>query len=467
VTSETSESGLSSLNSRLSRRWVFWTSIVLIFAGATLFCVLPIASNGRLSYPPQRDDGPEYEAVAFSLWKGRGFVVDWDDPEFLAPYRRLAATGAYADLEARRGKGPTTYRPPLMPAIMAGTYWVFGRQFEPIRVINCLATAGSLVFAFALIFRQFGFFPAWIAAFAFLVWDPRPAFYAGLVLTESLACLLTVVLAWLLLRLARTGGRWAAVLAGICLGLLVLTRGLYTLFVPVLGGMIWLGFRAQAGDQAILSDDDPGRWPALDRKQRTTLLGLFLAGILLVSTPWMIRNCLVLGAVQPLGTMGTAYLPLGYSDAALYARGAWFDLDKARFFESVPVTGSNLENEKARARFGQSRAMDWIKQNPHLIPTLIVYKIWHLWRPYAMRDTLMLVCAIFGALLLRSTRYGVVCIVLLAANSLAVGLTWSVGIRFLVPLLPVQLMLAAPFAWAAVLTVSDWRSVVSERLGRR
>jgi hypothetical protein len=76
---------------------------------------------------------------------------------------------------------------------MAGTYVILGRSFAGVRVMNAMFVALACVLAFTVTLRYLGMLPAVLQAALFL-YDPRSHRYATMILTESLACLLVVML---------------------------------------------------------------------------------------------------------------------------------------------------------------------------------------------------------------------------------------------------------------------------------
>ena len=57
-------------------------------------------STPDLYDPPPGGDERDYEALAYNLWKGRGFGYFWSDPEWRAPYLSVpSAAGAVRDLQ--------------------------------------------------------------------------------------------------------------------------------------------------------------------------------------------------------------------------------------------------------------------------------------------------------------------------------------------------------------------------------
>jgi hypothetical protein len=165
----------------------------------------------------------------------------------------------------------------------------------PVQMALC---AGALAFLFAAARRLSG--GTAIAALATAIGLGTLASYAGLItlaMTESLALFLFAGAALLFLRLFQgRAGRGTALLAGLALGLLVLTRPSHAVLAPV----ALLAVAGLAGTRRI-------GWGALP---------LCALGIAVAVLPWMLRNGIVLGRFAVTATYGPAVLVerLSYND---------------------------------------------------------------------------------------------------------------------------------------------------------
>jgi 4-amino-4-deoxy-L-arabinose transferase-like glycosyltransferase len=218
-----------------------------------------------LGYVP-RTDAADYDRIAVSLAEHGHF-----------PTTLLAAPG-----------GPTAYRPPLFPALLAvldrvvgtgsaGTRWEAGRLLE--------AVLGAVVVAL-------------ICVVGARVWDRRVGLVAGalasvfppLVLVGSalmseplfIALMLGAVLAALEHRDSPHRARWAVV-TGALAGLTALTRSNGILLLIPLWFLLWF------------------RRPRLTRASLTAPAVAVLAALVML-VPWTVRNALVLHAFIPIST---------------------------------------------------------------------------------------------------------------------------------------------------------------------
>src|SRR5262245_9043586 len=83
---------------------------------------------GALYGPPEGGDGVDYDAIAFNIYKNKGFGFDWDNPEY---YQAYEGTESYAALRTRHSEAgfyPTSYRPPLVPIVMGIIYKLTDRN---------------------------------------------------------------------------------------------------------------------------------------------------------------------------------------------------------------------------------------------------------------------------------------------------------------------------------------------------
>ncbi|MEM9882326.1 MAG: glycosyltransferase family 39 protein [Planctomycetota bacterium] len=415
--------------------------------------------------PPDPGDAMDYDAIAWSLSRGLGFGADRSDPEWQRPYLEAADADDRAAYRgqidaAPAGYHPTAYRPPLVPMLTAGVYRVVGRHFWFNRGINGVLVALALTMAVALAQKLGGPAAAVVAAVIALC-DPIPKEKAAQLLTEPLILLLVVALATVLVRFTLgPRRRWKYVaLAGGVMGLMVLTRSLFVLWLPPLAmGVAWLAWRGGGYSRAALV-------------QGGLMAATFTLIVVTLCLPWWVRNVVLLEAPMPLGTQGGIGIPGGYSDRAVELGGVWEDVAQWGFFAPLEAawtaegfTPRPIEAERERALFGMQQTRAWIAEHPGAVTRLAGMKLWSLWteRQSHLASGLVLV-ALVGAGLGRSWRgrragaewalWGLV-----ATNVLVVMATYATGAgRFIVPVLPVLYVLAA----VGGVRIHEWR------LGRR
>lgn len=430
------------LNRQLSSVIPAWGLAVFTIAAAMLVYTFPRIVRSDLGVPPRWGDGPDYDAIAYQLSKGNGFSVDWDDPGFRVPYREHNEAGQYDYLLERHGKGVTAYRPPLLPAVMALSYRVFGRNFLPVRLFTCLCMALTGGIAVAVLSSRFGILPGVICAGLFVAAPPL-ARYATAILTESIASLLVIVMTVLLLRAAAKPHWHTAAWLGLAAGIAFLARTVFVLWLPILALALWLPAARRGAGFSVSA--------------AVTLPLVFLAVFLSVAAPWMLRNCLVLDGFEPLGTLGARNLAAAYSDRAFETGGRWYSLSQSGFFDPLDMEDAPLiERERMMAEYSRKAALRWVLKNPLKVAVLAAYKVRGLWKPDGARQTLLLMLAAAGVAVLVGThaRQFFALLAVLTACTLATAVTWSVGGRFLVPVAAILVMLAALGIWGVLLAGS-------------
>jgi 4-amino-4-deoxy-L-arabinose transferase-like glycosyltransferase len=215
----------------------------------------------------------------------------------------LADTGGFPSSEYfTLANGPTAYRPPAFPLLLAGAYKLSGThdaqdRWRAGRILEALLGTAAVVL---------------IALIALALWNPAVALTAAAIaavyppflligstlLSESLFVPLVLAVVLCALRFRSSGGRlrWAA-LAGVLLGLTTLTRGNGIVLLAPVGFLVWTGA------------------PRFSRETLRAPLTL-LAAALITLVPWTIRNQHVLHAFVPLTTESGYALAGTYSPAA-------------------------------------------------------------------------------------------------------------------------------------------------------
>jgi hypothetical protein len=382
-------------------------------------------------------DEPDYDSIAWELSRGNGFRVDYLNPDFRRPYEEAAPSNDLYRLLSRQ-QGLKTYRPPLFPCAVAAGNVLFGRQFWAMRIWNAAAMAACCGLAVAAAGRCFGTAPAVMLALLFVGLDTRTRLYAQAFLTESFAAC-EVALLFLLMAHGLRGRIRQTCLAGLLTGAMILTRTMFLLWVPWLTMLVVILVRRNSGTA----------WT------RALLVhgGTFAIALGVTLLPWGVRNCLILGRPMPLGTQGAIELPAAWGDLAWELGGEWRSGHPVDFAEPDPDSDRSLpERELAAADAGVTRAKEWIARNPGKALALVPMKIVREFTPKTWSQAILLALAVIGALfgrrcatdVARFDLYLKIGLTFIAAQMLAVGLTWTVPeSRFVVPLLFVEHFLAA------------------------
>ena len=325
-----------------------------------------------LHQPPELAvDAFDYDLIAWGIATGRGFVRDSRSTEFQQPYLARNPSLKFTSIA-----GPATDRPPLYPVLLAATFWA-GRQFQLIRIIQALFLGLVATAVAQRVMRCAGLIPALLSMGLFLIVDPRPRTMTSEILTESMSCMLVMVLYLVLISWDSQQRTRDVLIAGFVFGLLVLCRSMMILWLPVLG--IWT-------------------WRLKGRLPRWSIAKpffIFVSITVAVCLPWWIRNVQVLGEFRPLGSQGAEQLSAAYSDGAFSRMGMWFSLDATGFFEE----NNDIDPVKrilARVNHSEQQAKRWVCQHPFKAAALWPLRILQEFRPHGPGDLFILAFATLG-----------------------------------------------------------------------
>jgi 4-amino-4-deoxy-L-arabinose transferase-like glycosyltransferase len=419
--------------------------------------VRALASHNLTSPPQSLGDQVDYDCIGVSLAKFGCFRPDYRDADFLRPFAEQGCGQDHSGLLAGRtmfGHHPSPrfscYRPPLLPVLMALSNRLFGRQFWAVRVLNALFMSLAVALTSLAAYRLLSLWPAMICA-VLMNLDERLVRFSTDILTESLCTLfVATILTLFVFRVGRNRARQMSAL-GVAMGLAILTRSLLVLWAPCLGILIvWLGRQRGDGMSTVLTD-----------------VSIFAITTLAVISPWVFRNLMILGPSLPLGSQGWIELPAAYSDRAVSQDGIWYNLHHRGFYE--PIYRHSIRNgadyERAMALHGRAETLRWMRNHVATLPALFARRIWSELAPPSTSKAALLFLSLFGLLLILDQPIARVMIGLHLANFTAIGLTWSVGGRFLVPVLPVIFLGAVVGLWAMATACLRCRPVIQAAMG--
>ncbi len=328
--------------SRMPSRWLLLTflCLALVVRGRTM-----LANLDSLQQDPDA-----YRDVAWSVYFEHTLGI-WSD-----------ATGAVE---------PTATRPPLYPLLLASMYFLrFTPDAPGIGLLQVLLGTGTvwLVWRLGLAWRLSP--AASLLAASLVMVDPILLRQSVLAMTETLATFLTVVA---LLALTRAGqdGRWRwAVLAGAALGLCVLCRPAF---------LVWLLAAA------VLFP-----WAAAG-SQRFARAAAMIVGAAMVLAPWVIRNLMVFERPIITTTHGGYTLLLANNPEFYdYLRSApWGSVWDAREFNEQWRADARSQNQSASldaparelASDRRSYAAAWenIRREPAMFAYSCLARLGRLW----------------------------------------------------------------------------------------
>jgi Dolichyl-phosphate-mannose-protein mannosyltransferase len=338
------------------QRWAPAVLVVGLYAVA-LGVRVAVALASGMSQPTANDE-PEYFEPAVFLSEGQGYrIIPQQSPDEVAY--------------------PTAYRMPGPALFLALNFLVFGASVELARWLALIvaSTSAPLMYLFSRRFLPSGaaacaglacaLYPTWVHFSRFIYAEPYfiPASLLALVLT---------------LRAIESGGRWSlALLAGLCWGGVTLIRP-HGLFMGLLVAVycLWrLGWRPAAA---------------------------LMLGVLVPLVPWVARNYAVFGRPVVLATEGGETL-LGANNAHVLdepeEHGMWVSLNR------MPEYGERLRpirDEIERDEEQRNLAIEFLRDHPREMPTLMAYKLWRWLTPMTGSGGMIriLVLCSYGVLLI-------------------------------------------------------------------
>jgi 4-amino-4-deoxy-L-arabinose transferase-like glycosyltransferase len=272
------------------------------------------------------------------------------------------------------------FRSPLYPHVIAMVYALGGRSHTNLFILQALigSLTASLLLNIGLRLLSH-FCTAFMAATLFAI-HPVILYYTKQVLTESLYMFFLVLVVYLAYKVVEKPQKGSLVLLGLAMGLTILCRAEGSLF----SGLVLVGmFAFTKGD--------------ICRKFHRSFIIVFT--MLLAVAPWVIRNCLVVGA-PVLATEGGITLYLGNNPEAT----GGYHVPSQMFQEEVFRL-----SEVEKSRFYTRKAVTYILENPAVFILSGIRKLQALWGSWGNRillvvDWLLLPPAISGLLFAVSSR---------------------------------------------------------------
>jgi 4-amino-4-deoxy-L-arabinose transferase-like glycosyltransferase len=282
-------------------------------------------------------DEQHYHVLATSLVEGRGFAS---------------------------ASGPTSLRPPLYPAFVAGLWELTGtRSLQLVRGMQALLGLATAVLVFALARRLYdertGLYAAAITAFY-----PALVVSHSLLLTETLFTGLLTGAALAIVALLQRPRPAIALAGGLLLGLSALTRSVIWPFPLVLAPLV-----------AALA---PTTW-----SRRVACGALLLAGHALVLAPWAIRNTRLQGVPVVVDTMGGMNLRMGNYEYTPHDR-IWDAVSlrgERSWIVGIPPhpPGGGEWTEGWKERWARSEALAFMREHPGLTAWRAAIKFGDFW----------------------------------------------------------------------------------------
>jgi 4-amino-4-deoxy-L-arabinose transferase-like glycosyltransferase len=304
----------------------------------------------------------------FAAFEVNSIVPQSDAADFDRHALSIAAGDGYPDaLTVTGGPGPSAFRAPLYPLVLAAVYTVINVDDDSARWLGARleqALIGTAVVALiALIaFQLWGRRLALIAAAIAAVY--LPLIHAGTsLLTEPLftALLLAGVAALLRYRLTDQRTRWLAA-AGVFAGLAALTRG---------NGL------------AVVVALALGAWIARPRLSMRSLSApaIVVGCAVLVVAPWTIRNAIVVDAFVPVTDQTGIAIGGQYNDVSKANDWSWVGPWGVPAFSSLYAGPPPGEVELSREL--TDRGVDYALDHPGAVVSVVVHNTLRL---FGLRD---------------------------------------------------------------------------------
>ncbi len=451
--------------------WARWRRFALFFLFMLVASITWTVNRGALDRPPAPSnvDGVFYDNIAVELNQNSRFRVDFRRPLWRKTYHDANVTPPLAQqydwVMQYQGSGATTMRSPGYPLVLAGIYRLFGYRFDVARVCGCLIVSLALSMLASWIAVRWGV----VASLIFcgtVVLDYSVMQSAGRIASESLAILLVTGVFLSAVNAVEKPNhvRWSV--CGGLFALLLLTRGNWNL-----GLLVFVPLSA-----LMLIPTIAKRMLPLKFQHAVS----FFIAVLIIATPWWIRNCSLTGHFAPFGSAGTCGLIAAWCDESLKDHGNWqpkvFNDLQRRVVDDLPDSGDALvPREVEMARRSSQTAITWCKNNFTRIPELMFWRSLSHWGFFNRSvppilhwlNVALVVCGFTGCVLLTGRLRGLFAVVLLVDLAI-VSLTWAHLGRYAIPIRPlIHLGLALVICrfWQEVLKehpLSRW--IVPERI---
>ena len=276
-----------------------------------------------------------------------GFTPIGDAAEYDSIAASIAVSGHYPPSTRVPRRGPSTFRPPAYPYLLAGAYAVTGTarntsRFEVGRVVGAMLGTITVALIGLIAYLLWGRW-AGVAATAIAAIYPQLIAVSDSLLSETLftPLVLASVTCILLQKRSKASYRWT-IGAGFCLGLAALTRvnGIVIVVALLIGLMV------------------------LGQKRRLRASGILVGTALLVISPWLVRDAVVFKAFVPVSDE-TGYTLAGtYNDVSRTSAsnpGAWRAVPGAPY-DSI-LRRSNLNEVQMNAKL-ETAALRYMEKHP-------------------------------------------------------------------------------------------------------
>lgn len=214
-------------------------------------------------------DAKSYDRIAQNLVAGNGFKED------------SSQSYEFDTAIIRAGPGYEFF--------LAGLYLIFGHAYEIVWVMQALLHALTALLIFFIAVKIFPGVSRWVGIFAALLISLNPDLIeiSAMLMTETLYVFLTTFVLYLFVSLhSKPYSYWLSLSLGLALGIAILTRPPLLFFIPVIAWFIFF-------------------------KKNYKYLAIFIGSVVLVLTPWVIRNYFIYHQIIPTTLIGEYNLWVG------------------------------------------------------------------------------------------------------------------------------------------------------------
>lgn len=255
---------------------------------------------------------------------------------------------------------PTAYVTPLYPLFLSAVYMIFGHNMLAVQFLQALIGSLSVLCVYFIAKKIFDEKIGLIAAII-MAFYPHQIFWSGYILTETLYVLILLFAILFFIRFCERKTIVNALVAGILLGIAGLARPMafgFTAFLIIY--ILWLNKNKMEGLKFSC---------------------IFVIGVLLVSSPWIIRNYSTFGEFIPGSTENWVVFYAGNSPGATGGLDGY--ITGGKDFTSLNFTSLNKSNmsEIEKNQIYKMASLNYLKENPSSFFKIMPRKFWNMWRP--------------------------------------------------------------------------------------
>ncbi|GAC1455961.1 MAG: hypothetical protein NVS4B1_21900 [Ktedonobacteraceae bacterium] len=302
--------------------------------------------------------------IVYNITVARGYVPQYDARSYESIAFHLLKEQCYCIIDHI----PTVGRAPAWPTIIAIIYHIVGPQNFYARYFLCFLGAGTCVLLYLLVSTLFnqriGVFTGILAALY-----PGLFIYDGWLYSESMYTFLLFAIVYGLYQLQRGAQTRWAVLCGVLLGLLALTRPNGVAIIVL--ALVWL---------LIIGKIFHWSWRNIARNG-----ALLLIIPCIIIAPWTLRNYTVAHALVPVAIGDGTVLAGAYNDRVLSepnVQGQWVSAlrthpDIARFYGNCSDAACDNRRDAAL----KQSAIQWVLHHKTMLPYLLSLHFIKMWTP--------------------------------------------------------------------------------------